>query len=88
MVNNCATPKCGKPLHYLREGRIFVFDLPNKAAAVGGKKARHIEHFWLCGECSRTLEMEQSTDRVQVFLRPKSRLRAEISAADQHMMAS
>ena len=29
MVNQCANPKCGKPLHYLREGRIFVFDLPD-----------------------------------------------------------
>ena len=29
MVNQCANPSCAKPLHYLREGRIFVFDLPD-----------------------------------------------------------
>jgi hypothetical protein len=88
MVNNCANPKCGKPLHYLREGRIFVFDLPNQISAVGGKKARRIEHFWLCGECSRTMEMQQSTDRVQVFLRPKTRLGLQMSAAEHQSFAS
>jgi hypothetical protein len=28
MMNHCANPQCAKPLHYLREGRIFVFDVP------------------------------------------------------------
>jgi hypothetical protein len=88
MMNSCANPKCGKPLHYLREGRVFVFDLPDQSTAVGGKKTRRIEHFWLCGECSRTLEVQQSRDQVQVFVRPKSRLRFEMSAADPRMMAS
>jgi hypothetical protein len=83
MVNNCANPKCGKPLHYLREGRIFVFDLPEEVSAVGGKKKRRIEHFWLCGECSRTMEMLQSKDRVQVFLSQKSRLGLQMTAAEQ-----
>jgi hypothetical protein len=83
MVNNCANPKCGKPLHYLREGRIFVFDLPEQASAASGKKMRRIEHFWLCGECSRTMDMRQSSDRVQVFLQHKTPLGMQMSAAEQ-----
>ena len=53
MMNNCANPMCAKPLHYLREGRVFVFDVQN-GAAVGGdeKMSHHLEHFWLCGQCS------------------------------------
>jgi hypothetical protein len=88
MMNNCANPKCGKPLHYLREGRVFVFDLPNQISAVGGKKTRRIEHFWLCGECSRTMEMQQSKDRVEVFLRQKTRMGLQMSAAEHQTMAS
>jgi hypothetical protein len=88
MVNNCANPKCGKPLHYLREGRVFVFDVPDQFAAAGGKKTRRIEHFWLCGECSRTMEMQQSKDRVQVFLRQKTAMGLQMSAAEHQSLAS
>jgi hypothetical protein len=64
MVNQCANPKCGKPLHYLREGRIFLFDLPEPNApvpAIGGN-TRRLQHFWLCGQCSETMVMEQTGD--------------------------
>lgn len=81
MVSNCANPKCGKPLHYLRDGRIFVFDVPDKNAGAGGKRARRLEHFWLCGSCSQTLAMEQSADGVRVVQRPAARLRAEMAAS-------
>ncbi len=65
MVNNCANPQCAKPLHYLREGRIFVFDVQDPAEAIGsdGKKKTRMEHFWLCGECSQTMLLEQSSER-------------------------
>ena len=79
MVSNCANPKCGKPLHYLRDGRIFVFDLPDKVAVVNGKKVRRVEHFWLCGACSQTMAMTQSTEGVELTMRP--RLRSALSMA-------
>ena len=42
MVNNCANSGCGKPLHYLREGRIFIFD-----ASVGtGNRAESARTAW------------------------------------------
>ena len=71
MVSHCANPKCAKPLHYLREGRIFVFDVKAEEA---GKNARHMEHYWLCGECSQTLAMEQSPEGVRVVPRMRGRV--------------
>jgi len=49
MVSRCANPDCGRELRYLRDGRIYLFSLP---AQTGGKR---LEHFWLCGECSRNM---------------------------------
>jgi len=69
MVSHCANPKCAKPLHYLREGRIFVFDVPGKETDRNGKRSRRMEHFWLCGTCSQTMVMEQSADGVRAVPR-------------------
>ena len=55
MVNNCANPQCAKPLHYLREGRIFVFDV----TAESGTAPRRLEHYWLCGQCSEQFMIER-----------------------------
>lgn len=52
MVNNCANPICHKPLHYLREGKIFLFS--RKTAKESGSGHPHLlEHFWLCGICAK-----------------------------------
>jgi hypothetical protein len=70
MVNQCANKSCGKPLHYLREGRIFVFDVPfSDGPETTGRKTR-LQHFWLCGSCSETLAMEQTSSReIRVVVR-------------------
>lgn len=49
MVNACYNSECNKELRYLREGRVvrIVHD--------DGDQAR-VEHFWLCGPCSRAYE--------------------------------
>jgi hypothetical protein len=63
MVNNCANPECAKPLHYLREGRIFVFDMQDsKTAGTGAKGSRRLEHFWLCGPCSIQFQIERDKE--------------------------
>lgn len=59
MVNQCANPECGKPLHYLREGRVYVFDVTRYVSAPA-EKARRMEHFWLCGACSDIYLLEQT----------------------------
>lgn len=81
MVSQCANPKCGKPLHYLREGRIFVFDVPVKGSD-GGKRSRRMEHFWLCGECSQSLVMEQSPEGVRAVPRRSPQLRKEMTLTE------
>lgn len=79
MVSNCANPKCGKPLHYLREGRIFIFDVPVNNPSDTSKRSRRMEHYWLCGVCSQTMVMEQSADGVRVVPRPAPRMQSDIS---------
>jgi len=79
MVSHCANPKCAKPLHYLREGRIFVFDVADRTGP-DGKRSRRMEHYWLCGVCSQTMAMEQSATGVRVVMRPAARLRSEMAS--------
>ncbi|MGA7522681.1 MAG: hypothetical protein WBW84_09365 [Acidobacteriaceae bacterium] len=76
MVSHCANPKCAKPLHYLREGRIFVFDVQGKDKDANGKQSRRMEHFWLCGTCSQNMVMEQTVDGVRAV--PRSRRHPEM----------
>jgi hypothetical protein len=72
MVNHCANPRCSKPLHYLREGRIYMFEVPNPAATTSdGKAVRRIEHFWLCGACSQMFLLEQNHE-YGVKITPKA----------------
>lgn len=76
MVSHCANPKCAKPLHYLREGRIFVFDVPGEDRS--GKRSRRMEHFWLCGTCSQTMVMEQSASGVRAVARGRRALEMDM----------
>ncbi len=46
MLSECLNPECRIPLHYLRGGRI-VRTVHQEGACM------RVEHFWLCGECSR-----------------------------------
>lgn len=87
MVSNCANPKCGKPLHYLREGRIYVFDVPSGAEGPNGKRARRLEHFWLCGTCAQTMMVQQSAEGIRAVSRPQPRFRREAAMTGQ-LMAS
>jgi len=66
MVKNCANTNCGKPLRYLREGRIFVFELKESN---GNGSIHRMEHFWLCGTCSRTLRLEKTSEGVQAIMK-------------------
>jgi hypothetical protein len=51
MLSKCANPDCTKTLRYLREGKVFKID------SAGKKTPRKVEHFWLCGDCSRTMTL-------------------------------
>lgn len=73
MVGSCANPQCAKPLHYLRDGRIFIFDVADASAGPGGKRLHHLDHYWLCGLCSQTLILLQEGHGVRIVPKPQAR---------------
>jgi hypothetical protein len=77
MINHCANVTCSKPLHYLREGRIFVFDVSDtRNASADGIPLRRLEHYWLCGDCSQKFLLERSAEEgVRVVARQPVRSR-------------
>jgi hypothetical protein len=68
MVSNCANPSCGVPLRYLRDGRLFQFEVRALSKADSAEPTskrrplRQVWHYWLCGACSSsmTLKFDQS----------------------------
>jgi hypothetical protein len=75
VVSHCSNPDCLKPLHYLREGRIYVFDLPDPNILIvnDGDSVRRLEHFWLCGPCSKMFTLEHVHGKgIRVVHRRKS----------------
>jgi hypothetical protein len=63
MVSQCANPECSCELHYLRDGKIYLFDL---SAQCGGRRR---EYFWLCGKCSKTMVLARLNQwEIQVLL--------------------
>ena len=78
MVSNCANPGCGKPLHYLREGRIYIFDASVRTTEPGAKRVRCLEHYWLCGACAEALILVQDPQGIiHVLSRPAAILEAD-----------
>jgi hypothetical protein len=51
MVSQCANPDCRRELRYLRDGKIYAF------ATSSGNGSKSLEHFWLCGECSKSMTL-------------------------------
>ncbi len=73
MVSHCANPNCRKPLHYLREGKVFLFPRKNPSKP-NSKTAQHLEHYWLCGVCAKqwTLVMD-GEDGIQLLGKKRRR---------------
>ncbi len=74
MVNNCANPKCLKPLHYLREGSIYIFDVSDTDAKGLTTPGHRLEHYWLCGDCSMSYLLERTPNK-ELRLMPKHSMR-------------
>lgn len=70
MVNNCANPACGKPLHYLREGRVYVFAVAGAQTDARGKHVSTLQHYWLCGVCSQNMTMIQDAQGIRTAPKP------------------
>jgi hypothetical protein len=56
MIDQCANVRCNKTLHYFRDGIIYAVKTPEGSGA-------QVEHFWLCGECARTVIRDQKAGR-------------------------
>jgi hypothetical protein len=55
MVTKCANPTCSIPLRYLRDGRLFQFEVRSRGES--RRLSRQVAHFWLCGNCSSSLTL-------------------------------
>jgi hypothetical protein len=60
MVNNCPNSGCGKPLLYLPEGRIFIFEASAGPSDPGARRSHRLDHYWLCGVCAETMTIVQN----------------------------
>jgi cob(I)alamin adenosyltransferase len=85
MLKSCANPQCAKPLHYLREGRVFVFDAIRTPGDADGNRAHRLEHFWLCGTCSATMVLEKTRTGVRVIDRVALRMQRAEELSNQVM---
>lgn len=79
MVSNCANPECGKPLHYLRDGKIFLLQF---RSADNKNTTKRVEHFWLCGACSAKYDVRQASTGVEVVPLAHTRLPQRIFMSD------
>jgi hypothetical protein len=74
MIDQCANPKCRKPLRYFREGIIYAYQIPLGGPHDNGPVGHRQEHYWLCGPCSQTiLEGQKAGKRSGLW--PPSTLR-------------
>jgi len=51
-----------KPLHYLREGTIYIFEIV-ESANKDARKGHKLEHYWLCGDCSANHKLERTPEK-------------------------
>lgn len=56
MLNRCLNPNCSALFRYLYEGRIFTVER-FVTSANGDKTERQLEHYWLCGRCSKSMKV-------------------------------
>ena len=61
MLAKCANPVCSRPFRRLSEGKLFLVESGNRhddeLEVVRNKPSHHIEYFWLCEECARSVTL-------------------------------
>lgn len=70
MIEKCANPACGKVLHYLRDGRIFVFEVNDSRVGNGLGSGWRLKHLWLCGACSRMFTIRVIGRQIRLVALP------------------
>ncbi len=62
MLSKCANPACPRLFLYLHEGKIFNIEVEADA------QGRRLEHYWLCGNCARSMTVVYERGRVMTRL--------------------
>lgn len=64
MLSKCANPQCSSAFLHLSDGKLFRWDTHSSPGSAGfgfeptaKKPAQHIEFFWLCNGCARTMTL-------------------------------
>ena len=57
MLSKCLNPDCLATFRYLKEGRLYRVPMPPNRprpenSTPPSRQQQHVEHFWLCQECS------------------------------------
>jgi len=68
MLSKCANPSCSNPFLYLREGKLFRFEMVRPANGNGNgqgpddtqKLLHRLEYFWLCDSCASQMTIVRS----------------------------
>ncbi len=82
-----------KPLIYLREGTVYIFEVTEADGEAGMRRTHRLEHYWLCGECSIDHRLERTAKR-EVRLVPKQLQRfvkrpaQPVQPAIEHLLTS
>ena len=67
VVHKCFNPACSVPFLYLHQGKLFRVDTRARRAPMDGVTLpigpSHIEFFWLCDQCARTMAVRVANGR-------------------------
>ena len=81
MISQCLNPTCGKPLDYLRNGRVV------RAVRKQGMSVA-IEHYWLCGECYLAYKFCFSSEGEIALTRRPVTSAAGVAPTERHVHTS
>src|SRR5689334_18579295 len=64
MLTKCANPLCSRPLHYLRDGKVYRVEIKEEMQEngsnpflVSSRRKSNLQHYWLCGDCMITMTL-------------------------------
>jgi hypothetical protein len=88
VVDYCANPKCMKPLLYLREGTVYIFEITDGDDSA--RSTHQLQHYWLCGECSMDHRLERTAKReVRLIAKqPQLFVRRPVQPAMEHILTA
>ena len=76
MITKCANPACSTVFRYLRGGKLFLFEVPQRqrrCRPLQKSEFRSGEYFWLCEECAKSMTItSRENGHALVTARTKS----------------